>query len=311
MSRRRDEVDPGEIEFSPGLTDPTSTWRWDSITTEVGSDDSDSDELDLSALRTVHTTTTTYLHPVTNTPITHRVISNRPITQPEEATMSLPYNPSRDSDVDRRDIEALDEATAIFNRYVTPTGIYHAVGFDSLVLDFCAKRGYDASDDDDRMAGVKSLQNVLKERCVNADLRVAEVYLDLDDPNPNPRTQWMSTDTDRIVFTQILAADELLKTGTGGNRWIAVYWSAEDAPMIYRKDKYTGEFVQRRDTFAGQGYLAIVGTYPGLPAAEEAAAELAQAVRTIAHDRSGSALEPDTLDETWQEPRQRPVAKSF
>ena len=300
---RNAERDSGEIDFSPGLCDPTETWRWDSMSYDQYSYDSEVEVVACDELRPVHTTTTTTIHPLTNRPITHRVITNRPITQ-EARPMDTIYNPASDTTDDRFVNEEYHYASAIVERYVTSTGaIYHEVGFDGLVADACEKLRLDPTDDADRVSAITAVQHVLKERCVTRHLRVDEVYLDLDDVEPNERKRWLTT-IPKIVFTQITAADTSLRAATGDKRWIAVYFDAESAPTTYREDKYNpGEWVSYPDAYSPAGYMGIVATFDGLPACQEAAAELRRAITTIARWKAGTALEPDPVTDTLSEHR--------
>lgn len=207
------------------------------------------------------------------------------------------YDPSSDSDIDRRQVEALDEAEAVLDRFMPNGHIRHEVSFDAVVHDYCeaSRPPLDYSDDDDRQVGVRDLQHVLKERCVASQLRLAEVYLDTEGVQPNPRKRWMETDINKIVFTQLISADRLLNRHTDNKRFVAIYWSAEDAPLVYRPDKFTGELTARRNGFAAEAYMGICAVYESLHEAEEAAQELQHAVDVIARYRTGTAEEDDPI----------------
>lgn len=76
----------GEITFSPGLTDPTESWLWDSTSYDVyqwEADESDSEQ-EVVIDRPAHTVVTTHTHTYnlgSHTRIrttTTRIITNRP-----------------------------------------------------------------------------------------------------------------------------------------------------------------------------------------------------------------------------------------
>lgn len=285
------DPDPTPAEWR--LRSPHS-WRWDVDQFELDfGDEPESEWLDLPPL-TTHQSTTTIINPHSGRPVQHTIYTNRTI-KPEEATM---YDPTSDSDLDRRDIEQVAEAEAILDGYLPGGNMRHVISFDRAVHDLCIARRLDYSDTasgGDRDTAIGIVQNVLKERCVNKDLRLGEVYLDTEGVEPQDNRKWMNVDLSKIVFTKLTAADQVLRKLTNDARFIAVYWSADDAPIKYVEDKYTGEPTARRDGFARQAYLGIVGVWQAEYQAIESMQELRQAVDQIAKYRTGSALEDDPV----------------
>lgn len=216
--------------------------------------------------------------------ITHRVSSND--------------TPS-DSDVDRRQVEALDEAEGLLGRFVQPEDLTPrtCISIDDLAAEKAAQAGMDASDPDDLLLAARSIQNVLKERCVAELTRLDRVCLDLSDETGGKG--YLSFDIPSIVFCAVRSGDGLIQRHapdpTSKVRALAVYF---DPTLVGRRtftSRATGELVAKPDVYDPNGYVAIVSTFTTVAEAEQARDELSQAVRQIQRDVSDTAGEDDPI----------------
>ena len=209
---------------------------------------------------------------------------------------------ARTSDISRRYEEALDEAEGVLSRFIdVPTGAPRTViNMDDLAADKAVAAGLDATDADDLTLAARSIQNAVKERCVNEMTRLDRVYLDLD--GKHGRKAWMSTDTPSIAFCALKSTDATIQRhapdDTSKCRALAVYFDPQLAGTRNKKDRRTGEWISVPDQYSASGYVSVVGAYSSIADAESAREELYQALQVIATPGSGTALEDDPVRST-------------
>lgn len=199
-------------------------------------------------------------------------------------------------DIDRAHADQLDAAEGIIGRFVDPAGLTPNTKVDltELVASKAAQAGLDMSDEGDRALVLSTVQETLKERCVNSLTRLDRVVLDLD--GAYGRRAWMATDVPAIVFAAVTSKDSSIQRAGNGSpvRAIAVYFE----PSLVGSRPYTsktGETVQRPDVYDASGYISIVATYGSVAEAKRDRAELMGAVTTVARPLTDSAIEDDPI----------------
>jgi len=211
-------------------------------------------------------------------------------------------NTARNSDIDRRYEESLDEAEGIVSRFIDPATYAprQVIDLTQLATDKCLAVGLDASDQDDMLLATRSIQGVLKERSVAEITRLNRVYLDLDGEHGNKA--WMSVDTPSIAFCALKSTDATIQRhapdATSKVRALAIFFDPQLAGTRNRKDKRTGEWISVPNEYSASGYLGVVGVYHSIADAEAARDELTQAIRVIQRPASETALEDDSIRST-------------
>lgn len=200
-------------------------------------------------------------------------------------------------DIDRGFAARLDEAEGVLSRFVDPEFLTPRTQIDitDLVLTKAAAAGLDMSDDGDRELAVSQIQNVVKERCVNALTRLDRVVLDLDGSYGNQ--PWLAPDVPSIVFCAVKSADSTLRHSVKGEkvRAMAVFFDPTLAGTRPVTNKTTGEITERPNVYEPSAYVSIVGTYGSLIEAKNARHELMKAVSVIGFDPTDTALEDDPV----------------
>lgn len=209
---------------------------------------------------------------------------------------------ARTSDIDRRYEEALDEAEGILSRFidVATEAPRTVISMDDLAADKAVAAGLNPKDADDLTLAARSIQNVIKERCVNEITRLDRTYLDLT--GKHGRKAWMSVDTPSIAFCALKSTDATIQRhapdDTSKARALAVYFDPQLAGTRNKKDRRTGDWISVPDQYSASGYIAIVGVYASVADAEAAKQELYQAIEVIAQPGAGTALEDDPIRST-------------
>lgn len=204
-----------------------------------------------------------------------------------------------DSDIDRRQAEGLDEAEGFLGRFVQPCDLTprSVISIDELASEKAVQAGLDPSDADDLLLAARSIQNVLKERCVAEITRLDRVCLDLSDETGG--RGYLSLDLPSIVFCAVRSGDGLLQRHapdpTSKVRALAVYFDPSLVRIKYFTSRATGELVAKPDVYDPSGYVAIVQVFTTVADAESARDELSRAVRQIQQDPSNSAHEDDPI----------------
>lgn len=208
-------------------------------------------------------------------------------------------------DVDRRAVEADDDATAVVAVYldVANEAPVHALSLDKLAVKVAeGHRALDPTDEDDLLTAMRGVQNVLKERAVDRMTRLGEpVYID-----GTPSNRGWLTDTPCVRFCALTGRDRAIRQLAGdGVKAIAVYFDPALAERQAYRDRFTGEWAMKPNQYDPAGYVAVVGVFASHQHALEARRELDQAIRTVTSSQDDTAMVDDemrTLD-AYEPPR--------
>lgn len=203
-----------------------------------------------------------------------------------------------DSDVDRNAVEALDQAEAFLSQFVDPTDLTPRVtiSIEALATEKARQAGLDPSNADDLHLAARSIQNVLKERCVAELTRLDRVCLDLS--NETGGKGYLSFEHPSIVFCAVRSGDGLLQRHAPGKlpvRALAVYFDPSLVSTMTSVSKKTGQPYSRPSQYDPNGYVAIVECFGSVAQAEAARDELTRAVAAIQRPISDTAYEDDEI----------------
>jgi hypothetical protein len=208
----------------------------------------------------------------------------------------MTYNPARNSDLARRDVEADSAALGVVSLYgalsehgFTPS---YAVPIDTMVARYRASNPSAIS-----AMALRKVQESLMGYVTNSTTYLGHVSLDFDGVRQDHVTWNIYNEVSDIGLPQIafgaLTTSSYLHR-TEGFEAIAVYYLPPSRPRRWT-DKQTGEPVCVTDNLFRAGYHGVVRCFRDLDDAESAKRELASAIRTI------RTKQPATVDDVVAE----------
>ena len=194
----------------------------------------------------------------------------------------MTYNPARNSDLARRDVEADSAALGVVSLYgalsehgFTPS---YAVPAEVMVARYRASNPSAIS-----AMALRKVQESLMGYVTNQNTRLGSVSLDFDGVRQDHVTWNIYNEVSDIGLPQIafgaLTTSSYLHR-TEGVEAIAVYYVPPSRKREWI-DKETGEHIVQTDNLFRAGYHGVVRCFRDLDDAESAKRELASAIRTI------------------------------
>ena len=208
----------------------------------------------------------------------------------------MTYNPARNSDLARRDVEADDAAVGVVSLYgalsehgFTPS---YAVPTDAMVARYRASNPSAIS-----AMALRKVQESLMGYVTNQTTRLGSVSLDFDGVRQDHVTWNIYDEVNDVGLPQVafgaLTTSSYLHRSEGFEA-IAVYYLPPSRPRRWT-DKQTGEAVCVTDNLFRAGYHGVVRCFRDLDDAESAKSELASAIRAI------RTKQPATVDDVVAE----------
>jgi len=194
----------------------------------------------------------------------------------------MTYNPARNSDLARRDVEADSAALGVVSLYgaLSEHGFApsYAVPIDAMVARYRASNPSAIS-----AMALRKVQESLMGYVTNQNTRLGSVSLDFDGVRQDHVTWNIYNEVSDIGLPQIafgaLTTSSYLHR-TEGVEAIAVYYVPPSRKREWI-DKETGEHIVQTDNLFRAGYHGVVRCFRDLDDAESAKRELASAIRTI------------------------------
>lgn len=209
----------------------------------------------------------------------------------------MTYNPARNSDLARRDVEADEAAMGVVSRYGYIGQSGFAPGFEVAVEDQVARYRTHNPTATPSLALRQVQQRLMDIVTRNAETRLGSVSLDFDGVEAQ-RTFAVydavnAVGLPQVIFGALSTSSYLYQVG--GHEAIAVHYLPPATP---RKvvNRVTGEQELWADSYHRQGYLGIARCFASIDDAEMALTELVGAVKAIRAKQS--ALEPEGIDLT-------------
>jgi hypothetical protein len=207
----------------------------------------------------------------------------------------MTYNPARNSDLARRDVEADEAALGVVSLYglVGETGF--APGF-SIAIDEQVARYRTHNPTATPSLALRQVQQRLMDIVTrNAQTRLGSVSLDFDGVEEQ-RTFAVYDSVNAVGLPQVIFG--ALSTSSylyqeAGYEAIAVHYLPPATPRVVI-NRITGERELWADSYHRQGYLGIARCFASIDDAEVALTELVGAVKTIRAKQS--ALESEEVD---------------
>jgi len=208
--------------------------------------------------------------------------------------MQSPINTAKASDVDRNQVEELDQAEAVLAHYLSlDDRMRPHVKFDLEKVAFERTQAHprlDVKEPSDVELVMSKLRGALKELCVNDLTRLDRVVLDLDGNGDCP--PWQSSVLPAIAFAALRSTDSMFVAKQC--EAIAVYF---DPALVGVRNSQTREGVwySKPDVYDSEGYVAVCRKFKSKARANEARQELEQACAAIRRPTGDTALEEDPI----------------
>lgn len=196
---------------------------------------------------------------------------------------------ARNSDVARRDIEALDEAKAHMDTYVESGDPDMPGRFVDRGMVGDQARRLEASSGIPFRMSVEKVQKELKRNCSDSDLTIARVCLWTGEADGRP--EFLAyPETAQICFAALNRLSPNFKAGE--REAFAAYYNPFNKVREFT-DRFSGVVYEAASDFYAPGYLGIVRWFGTCDDAFEAVDELRQSVRMFQRSVTDSAIVDD------------------
>ncbi len=201
-------------------------------------------------------------------------------------------NTARNSDVDRNLIESLDDAEAVLHQYLDDDMRPHSIVSMQAMAEAraLAHPRLNHLNPKDVVLTFKRVQGALKELCVDELTRLDRVHLDLTGELDVPA--WQSTEVPAIVFCALRSTDSMYREDA--QEALAVYFDPALVAERFSKAK-SGAVYSKPDVYDARGYVTVVRSFASMEAAEDAKADLEQALRVVRAPVTDTALAEDDV----------------